>query len=108
MVDEKILVEAIRGKRKVRLMFHSKEDASSLVRMCAPMDVGPSRRAKDKSVRYHFWDFDSDTASHTLSLLPTQVLSIEVTAEPFDPAGFVSWDTKKSPWFIERDWGPYS
>lgn len=108
MANDEILLKALHGKTKVRLTFHSKEDGGTLVRTCAPMDVGPSRRAKDKSVRYHLWDFDSDSASHTLSLLPGQVVSVEATPEPFDPASFVTWDTKKPPWFVKRDWGSFS
>ena len=30
---------------------------------------------------------------HTLSLLPEQIISIEVLNETFDPAEFVTWDT---------------
>ncbi len=79
-----------------------------LTRTCAPMDFGPSRRAKDQSDRYHFWDYDSDTQRHVLSLLPNQVESIQTTEHNFDPAEFITWDVKASPWFSTRDWGEYS
>jgi hypothetical protein len=72
------------------------------------MDYGPSRRAANKDDRYHLWDYDSDTKSHTLSLLPDQVVSMQVLRENFDPAGFVTWSTASSPWFVARNWGPYS
>ena len=101
-------VAAIHAKTKIRLTFYSKEDGSHLVRMCARMDFGPSRRAKDKSDRFHLWDYDSDTASHVLSLLPAQIVSMDVLAEAFDPAGFVTWNVTTSPWFVARNWGQYS
>lgn len=99
-------VDAIHSKSKVRLTFFSKEDKSLLVRICAPMDYGPSRRAvADKSDRFHFWDYESDTKNHTLSLLPSQIESIEMLGENFDPADFVTWPPN---WFVARDWGAYS
>lgn len=101
-------IKAIHDKKKVQLTFFSKDDGHSLVRLCAPMDFGPSRRATDKSDRYHLWDYESDTRNHVLSLLPSQVQLITVTDESFEPSEFIAWDTDKSPWFIDRDWGQYS
>jgi hypothetical protein len=101
-------LNAIHGRKKVRLTFFSHEDARPLIRTCAPLDYGPSRRAKEKIDRYHFWDFDSDTRVHVLSLNPTQVQKIEALDEDFEPSDFVTWDTKSSPWFVKRDWGTYS
>lgn len=101
-------ISALRSKHKVELKFYSKEDGGILVRTCAPMDFGPSRRAKDKSDRFHFWDYDSDSARHTLSLLPEQIDSIKALPESFDPAEFITWDVAQSPWFTSRDWAAYS
>ena len=101
-------VNAIHSKNKIRLTFYSKDDGAQIVRTCAPMDYGPSRRAANKSDRFHLWDYDSDTKSHTLSLLPDQIVSIEVLSENFDPAGFITWNTTTSPWFVPRGWDSYS
>lgn len=105
---KEVFIEAIHTKRKLRVTFFSKEDGQNLVRTCAPMDYGPSRRARDKSDRYHFWDYDSDTKRHTLSILPEQVIGIELTSENFDPSEFVTWNTVSSLWFVPRDWGRFS
>lgn len=102
---EKKFIAAIHSKNKIRLTFFSKEDQSILVRTCAPMDFGASRRAADKSNRFHFWDYDSDKKHHTLSLLPNQVQSIEVLEQTFDPSEFVTWTPN---WIVGRDWGHYS
>lgn len=96
---------AIHSKHTVRLTFYSKDDHGLLVRTCAPMDYGPSRRAADKSDRFHFWDYDSDTKKHTLSLLPNQIKTIETLDKTFDPAEFVTWTPN---WIIARDWGQFS
>lgn len=101
-------IRAIREKKKVQITFHSKEDATLLVRKCAPMDYGPSRHAKEQNDRFHLWDYESDTQRHTLSLNPEQIQRLDVLDEAFDPHDFVTWDTKKSRWFIPRDWGIYS
>jgi hypothetical protein len=101
-------IEAIHSQHKLRLTFYSKEDNQQLVRTCAPMDYGPSRRTHDRNDRYHFWDYDSDTRSHTLSLLPEQIIKIERLSVTFEPVEFITWNTKNSPWFIQRDWGKFS
>ncbi len=103
-----VFIGAIHSQNKIRVTFFSKEDGVNLTRTCAPMDYGPSRRAADKSDRFHFWDYDSDKESHTLSLLPEQVINIELLSEVFDPVGFVTWSTTQSPWLIARNWGAYS
>jgi hypothetical protein len=101
-------VRAITDRKKIRLTFWSKEDRARLVRTCAPMDYGPLRRYKDPGDRFHLWDYDSDEGSHPLYLASDQVLAIEVLDETFDPAGFVTWDTKETPWHVPRDWGTLS
>ena len=98
-------VGAIHSRNKIRLTFNSKEDGHAITRLCAPMDYGPSTRAHDKSDRFHSWDYDSDTTRHTLSLLPEQVISIEVLPETFDPSEFVTWSPN---WIVRRGWGQYS
>ncbi len=103
MIDK--FIGAIHSKNKIQLTFHSKKDGCTLTRTCAPMDYGSSSRAHDKSDRFHTWDYDSDKERHTLSLLPNQVISIEILPQTFDPAEFVTW---KPSWIVKRDWGVYS
>ena len=101
-------IEAIHDKMKIRLAFFSKEDGTTITRVCAPMDFGPSRRAQQKNDRYHLWDYESDVGQHVLSLNPDQVRDMLVLEDHFDPAEFVTWSTTASPWFVKRDWGDYS
>ncbi len=106
--DHDVFIAALEGSERVTLTFASKDDGGAeLVRSCAPMDFGPSRRTKDQSDRYHFWDFDSDSLGgpHVLSLLPEQVVSIEAGEESFEPGEFVTW--KEIDWIYPRDWGQF-
>src|SRR3954465_14958486 len=106
--DHEHFIDGIHGRVKVSITFIGKDDGLRRTRICAPMDFGPSRRAKDQSDRYHLWDYDSAARTHTLSLLPEYVELIEIMSEKFDPGEFVTWDTRRSPWFVSRDWGAFS
>ncbi|MBB5407241.1 hypothetical protein HDG34_001164 [Paraburkholderia sp. HC6.4b] len=103
MRDE--FIAAIHSKNRILLTFYSKEDGSQLVRTCAPMDYGPGSRTKNRDDRFHSWDYDSDTSQHVLSLLPNQVLRIEILNVTFDPGEFVTWPPN---WIVARNWGAYS
>lgn len=98
-------IDAISNKNKIRVTFFSKEDQKNVTRLCAPMDYGHSKKAHDKSSRFHLWDYDSDSGSHTLSILPTQVISMEFLEERFCPSEFVTWEPA---WILPRDWGVHS
>jgi hypothetical protein len=96
---------ALINKKKVLIRFFSKEDGTVLVRVCAPMDYGPSQRSKDKSNRFHLWDFTSDVKSHVLNLKREQIVSLDTLPDSFEPSQFVTWTPN---WIIPRNWGIYS
>lgn len=101
---EKFLL-ALHEKKILNVEFKSKEKGV-ITRHCIPFDFGPSRRnLKVNPIRYHFYDLDSPDGSHTLSILPDQLVSIEVTETDFAPSDYVKWTPN---WFIDRDWGSYS
>lgn len=101
---EQILLEGIHSKKKVEITFNSYEKGV-ISRLCIPFDIGPSRKYKDGKNRYHFFDLNSPDGSHNLSILPSQLLNIELISEDFNPADFVTWQPK---WHITRDWGIHS
>lgn len=101
-------IQAINAKSKLHVTFFSKEDNRSLTRLCAPFDIGPSSKAKDKADRYHFWDYDSDIGSHTLSLIDEQVIDIKILDEKFEPSDIITWSFKPNSWYLQRNWGAYS
>lgn len=98
-------VQAINDKKLVLVKFNSKEKGI-IERTCVPFDFGPSRLAKLKIDKYHFKDLDSPTNSHTLSILPAQIINIEILDESFVPNDYVTWSPVK--WFLKRDWGECS
>lgn len=105
MNNYEIFLNAITEKQILRVTFNSKEKGE-ITRLCIPFDFWPSRnKLKENPDRYHFYDLDSPKGSHTLSILPEQIVLIEVTGEYFDPSDYV----KRTPnWFVQRDWGEYS
>lgn len=101
------IIQAIHDRHEVLVTFPSQEDeGQTLARRCAPMDYGPAKIAKPPDTRYHFWDFESDSAAtHVLSLRADQVLKVDKLGSIFDPVTFVAWETD---WHIPRDWGAFS
>ncbi len=99
--NHKDFIEAIREKKKVSLRLYSKADSGVIDLVCAPLDYGLGTGITDGVNRYWLWDYTRNTGSHTLSLLPEQVLDIRVLGEVFNPAefGVIPWQ-----WSIPRNW----
>jgi hypothetical protein len=103
-------IQSIHDKKKIELHFFSKEDERVIVRKCAPMDFGPSKRFKDGINRYYVWDYfpDGGKKPHPIPLEPKQIKEIKVLEETFNPAEFVTWNLIAYPWHVKRDWGQFS
>ncbi|WP_099346999.1 hypothetical protein [Clostridium tertium] len=97
-------VQSINEMKLVKVVFDSYEKGR-ITRVCVPFDYGPSRRYRDGEDRYHFYDLDSPSSNHNLSILPQQIKSIEILNETFCPEDYVKWTPS---WFFKRDWGLYS
>jgi len=97
-----LIVTATTEKKKVSVRFYSKADSGVLDRVCAPMDYGPGGEIPDGLNRYWLWDYTSNGGSHTLGLVPQQIVDLQVLGEVFEPADF---GFRPSPWSIPRDWG---
>lgn len=69
---------AIRENLNVGLTFFSEKDGMYVNRICAPLDYAPSSKYKDKTPRFHFWDF---TRKHNLALLPENISGLQVLNE---------------------------
>ena len=100
-----LFIQAIQDKKKISITFHSAKDGMDVTRIGAPMDFGPHARFKDKSYRYHVWDFSSPSGPHTEPLEASQIRSISLLADQFHPADFVTWTPK---WHVPRNWGQLS
>ena len=99
-----LFIKSINEKLIVKVTFNSLENGI-ITRKCIPFDLGPSRRFRDKSQRYHFLILEGPKGKHNLSILPTKILKIELTDIHFDPSKYVKWKPK---WFVKRNWGVYS
>lgn len=98
-------IEAINEKKKVRVRLYSVADNGVVDRVCAPMDYGPGAANEDGLNRYWLWDYSRNPGSHTLGLLPQEILDVQMLGEVFDPMQF---DGQHAPWFTPRDWGSQS
>jgi hypothetical protein len=95
-------IEAITDKKKVSVRFYSPADSGVLDRVCAPMDYGPGGETQDGLHRYWLWNYASNTGTHTLGLLPQQIVDLQVMSEVFDPGDF---GVRTTPWSTPRNWG---
>jgi hypothetical protein len=102
--NHKQFIEAISEKKKVSLRYYSKADSGVLDRVCAPMDYGSGGEIQDGLNRYWLWDYAANTNTHTLGLLPQQIVDLQVLGEVFNPADFGvgPWQ-----WSIPRDWNTH-
>lgn len=100
-------ITAIKQRRHIGVGYVPASGGDMRYIMAAPLDFGPSRKAADKSDRYHMWDV---AKQHVVSIKPEQLRVLDTPAElrTFDPETIVTWCTKKSPWFIAREWGSKS
>lgn len=108
-MDTKTLIynftAAIQNKYIVLVRFKTKTNNQVLLRKCAPLDIAPSRRTKSKVFKFHLWDYNN---LHNLSLEPSQILDVEITAEKFAPEEVINWNHTKCSWCVVRDWGVFS
>jgi len=80
-------LEAINAKRKISVRFYSHADGGTLDRICAPLNYGLGD-AHDGLNRYWFWDYASNTGTHTIGLVPKQIEDLRLLGELFDLADF--------------------
>lgn len=99
---KKEFVDAIRDKKRVKVIFYSQEEKRFLVRVCAPIDYGMDASVNPTAgaERLNFWDYEgkkegqnAGQAAHTLSLRADQVRSMNVLDEFFDPSELVASNT---------------
>ncbi len=102
--NHNIFTQAVKQRKKIKLIFRSQEDGNELSVCCAPMDYKPGRRATDVSEYYYFWcspqelyPFEADKTNHVLRLTPSKIIGMELSEEKFDPAEFGNVDMK---WYL--------
>ena len=79
-------LEALNEKKKVRVRLYSVADIGVVDRVCAPMCYGLGVANQDGLNRYWLWDYAGKPGSHTLGLLPQEIIDLQMLGEVFDPA----------------------
>jgi len=105
MTIKELFLKSIHDKKMVEIIFDS-IDKGVITRKCIPYDYGPSRKYRDNRDRYHLYDLNSPEGKHNLSILPEQLLNLDILNQNFEPSDYVTWSPTK--WFIPRDWGEHS
>jgi len=85
--EHDIFVKAIRDKKRVKLTFLSNEHGDTGDGLFGPIFYSTSGGGDDSGC-YYLWNFESPTGNNFLSLPPSQILSMELTEEPFDLVEF--------------------
>jgi hypothetical protein len=80
---------AINDKKMVVVRFYSEADHGVLDRICAPMGYGQGSESHDELNRYWLWDYAGTSGSHTLGLLPQEIMDLQVLGDVFDPMQFI-------------------
>ena len=70
------------------MQFYSKPDTAVVDHICAPRSYGPGGGMNDELNRYWLWDYMSETGSHTVGLVPKQIVGLQMLGEPFDASQF--------------------
>lgn len=106
MSNHDLFIRAIHEKRVLEITYDSKEKGM-IVRLCAPLDFGPSQRQGKvyPGDKYHVYDLNSPDKPHPIPMSGDRIISINSTNKYFDPSKFITWEIK---WWIKRDWGLYS
>ena len=85
--DHDIFIQAIRQKKKVKMRLPSRERGYKADKLYGPILYSPSVAGVDSGC-YYVWDFESGSENHFLGLLPSQIVNMQLTEEPFDPVEF--------------------
>ncbi len=85
--DHNIFAKAIQEKKKVKLTFYGSESNDTKEGLFGPIFYSKST-VEDDSDCYYLWDFESKTGKDFSGLPPSQIVSMELTKEPFDFVGF--------------------
>jgi hypothetical protein len=81
--DHHIFIEAIKHKKKVSITTLE----NSKNKRCRPLFYIPDNEQNGQGL-YYVWDGEKGEKGDISWLAPEQIVSIEPTQEPFDPAGF--------------------
>jgi hypothetical protein len=106
--DHQVFLDAIAAKRRLSVQFFHRKENRELVRVCAPLDLGPLRGAPDGIERYQFWDLEAKHKPYNVAVVEADIVKMTALDETFEPADIITWAFKPGAWHIPRDWGTFS
>lgn len=89
--EHDIFVKAIRDRKRVKLTFFGNEQGDIVDGLFGPIFYSTSSGKEDSSC-YYLWNFEGLTGKNLLGLPQSQIISMELTEEPFD---FVEFFTSR-------------
>ena len=106
--DHQVFLDAIAAKRRLSVRFISPKEGRELVRICAPLDLGPLRGSTDPEPRYQLWDLEAKRKPKNIPLRASEIVGMTMLEETFDPAEIITWAFKPGAWALPRDWAEFS
>jgi hypothetical protein len=103
-----IFLDAIATKRRLSVRFFHRKEGREMTRVCAPLDFGPLRGAREPVEMYQLWDLEAKRKPFNLALAESEVLEMTVLDETFEPASIITWAFKPNAWHVARDWAEFS
>jgi hypothetical protein len=86
--EHDVFVRSLERETKIRLTFFSRKHDQEAVSLCAPLHFSKSLTGRDEQACYFVWDFGAKKGSNFLSLLSSQIVSMELTDEAFHTQDF--------------------
>lgn len=87
--DHGIFVQAIKDKKKVKLVFLSDATGNNAEKLCGPMLYSPPAGAGE-SDWYYLWDFEGNSDKRVLGFPSNKIMSMGLTEEAFNPKDFTT------------------
>ena len=91
--DHAVFVQAIKDKRKVKLVFLTDAAGTKAEKLCGPMLYSPpiaGDETGDESDCYYLWDSESGSGKQFLGFPSNKIVSMELTEQAFDPEEFIT------------------
>ena len=103
-----LFLDALTTKHRLSVRFFHKKEGREVTRVCAPLDYGPLRGAREPTDVYQLWDLEGKRKPFNLALADSEILEMKRLEETFDPASIITWAFKPNAWHIPRDWAEFS
>ena len=106
MKHSAVFLDCLHKRRLMEVSYRSKKHGESVItRTCAPWDIGPFSRARDRSVEYYWvMDLTSPSGVHLTRISEQRLVAAAALDATFDPAEVSSQDIEHIHFYVARDW----